>query len=390
MTVATLHVSIVITYYGVLPVLVVLGVTGSVASIWVLLQPSLKKVAVNRYFLVLAAYDMALSVFYIPIVVTATGCNFLDYGSALYFAHFGWTTACTFHALGTYVIVFLSLDRFVGVWFPTLFKRLQQPPFGFLHRMVAMVVVCVGVHLPFMVDATVECEGFDEEEIQLSDNSSCPNGSWVSSDGFENSFEERWHEVYRYFYNLMVRWLPYGLLAVFNFSLVMAVSLGKVRFPGAAATEVTKVDPATGALRSGNRRQARNSERVLVATVIAMTASYVVLTLPITIFLTAFAGTDTDRCSSPSPEETLRHVGNIFQLLEHVLHAVFLVLINPRFRRETLRLLGCRDSPGGEGDTTTPDDDLASATRPVSSASRSYSLVVKVRNSTVPPSCHKL
>uniref|UniRef100_A0A0P4WI41 G-protein coupled receptors family 1 profile domain-containing protein n=1 Tax=Scylla olivacea TaxID=85551 RepID=A0A0P4WI41_SCYOL len=338
----------------------------------------------------LAACDMALSVFYIPIVVTATGCNFLDYGSALYFAHFGWTTACTFHALGTYVIVFLSLDRFVGVWFPTLFKRLQQPPFGFLHRMVAMVVVCVGVHLPFMVDATVECEGFDEEEIQLSDNSSCPNGSWVSSDGFENSFNERWHEVYRYFYNLMVRWLPYGLLAVFNFSLVVAVSLGKVRFPGTAATEVTKVDPATGTLRSGNRRQARNSERVLVVTVIAMTASYVVLTLPITIFLTALAGADTDRCSSPSPEETLRHVGNIFQLLEHVLHAVFLVLINPRFRRETLRLLGCRDSSGGEGDTTTPDDDLASATRPVSSASRSYSLVVKVRNSTVPPSCHKL
>ena len=43
-----MHVSIVITYYGVLPVLVVLGVAGSVASMWVLLQPSLKKIAVNR------------------------------------------------------------------------------------------------------------------------------------------------------------------------------------------------------------------------------------------------------------------------------------------------------------------------------------------------------
>ena len=352
-----------------------------------------------RYFLVLAVYDLVLSIFYIPIVVTATGCRFRNYTSALYFAHFGWTTACTFHALGTYVIVFLSMDRFVGVWFPTWFKTLQQPPFGFWHRMAAVAVVCVGVHVPFMVDAAVECWESSNEDTGMfksisnqTSDTSCTNGSWVSIDGFEYSFDETWHTVYRYFYNMIVRWLPSGVLFVLNFSLVTAVILGKVKLPGEAGeaeNEKARAGTSMDTLRKGSRRMMRNSERILVVTVIAMTASYVLLTLPITIFLTALANTGTERCVTSSPEETLRHIGNILQLLEHVLHVFFLFLINPRFRRETLYLLRCRES-GADEDTNSPDDQLTSGNRPVSHANRYSSITVRVRDSNMPVSCQSL
>lgn len=384
---------ILITYHGILPMLVVLGVISSLISIWVLTRPSLKKTYVNRYFLVLAVYDLALNIFYIPIIVTATGCSIADYGSAWYFAHFGWTMACTFHALSTYVIVFLALDRFVGVWFPTWFKRLHAPPYGFWHRMAAVAVVCVGVHVPYMVDATVECCELDGQHMSRADlqcqsnDSSCSNGLWVSVDGYEYSFDETWHIVYRYFYMLIVRWLPSVLLLVFNISLVIAVCLGKVTFPGNSAKN--EADSGSGRetiMRKGSRRVTRNSERILVATVIAMTASYILLTLPITIFLTGLADTGTERCLYSSPEETVRHVGNVLQLLEHVIHIFFLFFINPRFKREMLYQLRCREFPGEEGDTTTPDDQPGSGNRPISNASRSY----RVRDSAVPLSCHPL
>ncbi|KAG0711113.1 putative G-protein coupled receptor [Chionoecetes opilio] len=374
-----LELSLRVVYRGVLPVVVALGVVTSLATIWVLAQPGLRKAAANRYFLALAASDLLLFLFYIPILVTACGCTFPDYGSAYYFSHFGWTLAASFHGMGTYTIVLLSLDRFVGVWFPTSFKRLQQPPFGFTQRMVAVIVLSVGVHVPIMAHGNVVCA--EDKNIKCYSNATtCDSGNWVSVDGYECNYDQLWHIAYRYFYNFIVRWLPYALMFVFNVSLVIAVSMGKVKFPRQAVMDHEQLDGA----RPGARQKKRNKEGILVATVIAMTASYVLFTLPITIFLTGFADTGTDRCKYYNPKEMLRHMGNTLQVVEHVLHIFFLVLINPRFRREMLSLVRCRGATTEEGDTTTPGDDRS---KPLNSASHS----AKAGDSNAePPSSHSV
>ncbi|KAG0717832.1 hypothetical protein GWK47_007926 [Chionoecetes opilio] len=72
----------------------------------------------GEYFLALAAFDLLLFLFYLPILVSACGCTFPNYGSAYYFTHFGWSLANSFHGMGTYTLVLLALDRFVGVCSP--------------------------------------------------------------------------------------------------------------------------------------------------------------------------------------------------------------------------------------------------------------------------------
>lgn len=328
----------------------------------------------------LSLADLLLSASYIIIAVTACGCVFKSYASAWFFAHFGWSITCTFHALGTYIVIFMSLDRFVGVWFPTWFKVLTEPPFDITKRLVLASVLCFGLHVLYMVDAEVQC---DNLTLPINATDNCPSDSYISNDGFQKSFDEQWHTVYRYFYNLMVRWLPCAILIVLNFGLVLGVVKGRVKFPRVKEEVERK---ATKAAPGMKRQLKRNKqENVLVATAIAMTASYVVLTMPITIFLTGYAAASDSRCKEPSPRETLRHVGNIAQILEHVLHGVFLFFINPCFRQEMLCLLQCKKSPRDESLSSEPP--LANGTRPLSSVSRSFSKVS--RDSIVPSQPYK-
>ncbi|XP_050689128.1 uncharacterized protein LOC126981726 [Eriocheir sinensis] len=359
-----------VTYQIILPILVVAGIVGSVVSILVLIQSNLKKAIGNRYFLALSCCDLCLSISYIIIAVTACGCDFEWYSSAWFFAHFGWSVTCTFHALGTYIVIFMSLDRFVGVWFPPTYKILTQPPYDITKRLVFAVVLCFGLHVPYMVDAEVLCVDPSVNKtmtyvVHAKDN--CTSDIYNTNDGFQKSFKEPWHEVYRYIYNLLVRWLPCALLIVLNFGLVLAVVIGRVKLPRSRDEVKAKVSK----LESRAKRQLKinKQEKVLVATAIAMTASYVVMTMPITIFLTGYAKSNDNRCTESSPAETLRHVGNIAQILEHVLHGVYLLLINPSFRQELLCLLQCKKSP--DDGHSSVDHSLSNGNRPLSRSFRS-------------------
>ncbi|XP_050716042.1 formyl peptide receptor-related sequence 6-like isoform X2 [Eriocheir sinensis] len=313
---------VVVTYQIILPMLVVVGVVANAMSIMVLNRPRLKNIIGNKYFLALSWCDLSYSISCIIIAATACGCVFESYASAWYYAHFGWSITRTFHALGNYIIIFMSLDRFVAVWFPVWFMTMTQPLFDITNRLVFATVLCFILHVPYMVDAAVvEKVNFCNnctEAVNEDNCTSVTSVTYISIDGFQKSFNQTWHEVFRYSYNQLFCWLPCALLIVLNFGLVLAVVTKRVKVP---------------------------REKMLVATAIVMTASYVVMTMPITIFLAGYAAANDNRCTESSPKETLRHIGNITQILEHVLHGVYLLLINPSFRQELICLLQCRRSP---------------------------------------------
>ena len=98
-----------------------------------------------------------------------------------------------------------------------------------------------------------------------------------------------------------------------------------------------------------SKEAGRSGERKLVIITIAITASYILFTFPIMIYITGYADTLPDRCSGNHPKEVLRGVGNALQLLEHVIHIGFLVGLNRRFRKELKILLGFQDSTGESG-----------------------------------------
>lgn len=124
-------------------------------------------------------------------------------------------------------------------------------------------------------------------------------------------------------YNTVVRWGPDLLLAIFNLSLVVAVWRGRVH------SQTSRV----------GQQEGRTWERALVLTMITMTTFYISLTLPITLVQTKYTAHIPDRCHTSYPQETLQQIGHCLQLLEHIIHPIFLACFNPTFRRELLLAL---------------------------------------------------
>lgn len=110
--------------------------------------------------------------------------------------------------------------------------------------------------------------------------------------------------------------MPGCLLVFFNASLVVGVVQGRVNVP------------------VGSQTPGKSGELKLVIITIAITATYILFTFPIMVYITGYAEALPDRCSGNHPKEVLRGVGNVLQLLEHVIHIAFLVGLNSRFRKE--------------------------------------------------------
>ncbi|KAG7156110.1 G-protein coupled receptor [Homarus americanus] len=335
-----------VVYRQVLPGLVLLGVLLNSLCVLVLTRPRVRSTQVSRYFLVLVVSDLLVCFFYIPIITTINGCTFSSYAETFYFAHFGWSLVVLSHSVGTYTILWLALDRFMAVWTPLLYTKVQKKPNFMLVRMVVTVVACIMIHLVYIVRGEVTCytntitwsnatwntsDGYGcsyqhYNPLVLADN--CANNDWVVSSGFQHDYSEYWHKVYRNFYSLMVMCLPSCFMAVFNIGLVVGVMEGRVRLPAATQGE------------------ARTNERALVTTMIAMTASYVLLILPITVYLISYAEHLLNRCHCDYTYELFRHLANCLQLLEHVIHIVFLTALNRKFRQELKIILEGKKEDG--------------------------------------------
>lgn len=273
----------------------------------------------RRYFLLLAISDLFVCFFYIPVATTITGCVFNSYTEAFYYAHFGWTFVGVSQAVGTYIIVWLALDRFMAVWMYQLYPRLQKKPNVLRNRMIVTGVTSFFSHLAYMIRAAVVCTGADD--------AACSDGEWDGITGYEYDFTEEWHKIYRVFFGLYVRWIPSVLMVVFNVGMIVAVVRGRVRHPKTQG------------------KAAGRSEKKLIFIMIAITASYILFTLPITLYIMVFAKKTENRCSGEHPQEVLRGVGNVFQLIEHIIHVLFLVVLNHGFRKEIKILLRLEEPP---------------------------------------------
>ncbi|KAK4290233.1 hypothetical protein Pmani_036854 [Petrolisthes manimaculis] len=305
----TLEVDVVhmVTYRRVLPFLVTLGLVTNLVALVVLCRPSLRHTKVNGYLIVLTVCDLLVCIFYIPVITTITGCVHYSYIDALYFAHFGWTLVGVFQTTGIYTILWLSLDRFMAVWMYDLYPRIQQKPHVIRNRMIITGICCVTIFVLYMIDATVVCVSKVDQDHE------CQHGHWISISGFQLSYSEQWHRVFRIIFSLCIRWIPSTLLLGFNAGLVVGVARGRLSFPSASHP---------------------NAERNLVTITICITFSYIFFSLPIVVYITAFASKLEDRCSGLHAKEILRAVGNCFQLLEHIVHVFFMAGLNSAFRKE--------------------------------------------------------
>lgn len=115
--------------YGIVaPIIIAVGLVGNVANLVVLSRPNLKSVT-YVYLMWLAITDLLCQVFIIPSLVNMTGANFGEdvksYSSAMYHAHVELALINGLMAASVFIVVALTVDRYVSISKPTKFKKIH-------------------------------------------------------------------------------------------------------------------------------------------------------------------------------------------------------------------------------------------------------------------------
>lgn len=115
--------------YGIVaPIIIAVGVVGNVANLAVLSRPNLKSVT-YVYLMWLAITDLLCQLFVIPSLVHLSGEDFDEvtenYSSVVYHAHVELALINGLMAASVFIVVALTVDRYVSISKPTKFKKIH-------------------------------------------------------------------------------------------------------------------------------------------------------------------------------------------------------------------------------------------------------------------------
>lgn len=253
---------------------------------------------------------------------------------AYYFAYAAWPTIAFIQSLSTYTLVWMAMDRFLGVCLPWAYRKTRMWPNFMWIRSLVTVMISVLLHVLMAIEGRV-----------IEKSTGCgyglPYGTRNVHHHFQEEEEHRLHIIghwYGVFQMFCVKWLPCSLLLVFNTGLVIAVMKGQFRLPDHAPDSVREAsNTVSDATNPTNSHVMNRREKNLVLTLIAMASSSILLKLPITIAL-SLSSTAYDCCNYDS-RSVLFDLANIFQLFEPVLNIFFFMALNSKFRMELKSIL---------------------------------------------------
>ncbi|XP_069195649.1 alpha-2B adrenergic receptor-like [Procambarus clarkii] len=188
-----------IAYSVVAPVIISFGILTNILNLVVLTRPSLRG-PTFRYLKWLAVANLLVCVVLLPFTLH-THDTPVPYPAALYFAHIEVPVGNALIASSVYIVVGLSIDRFVAVCYPRKYRNLHSHYVASVRISLSFVIAFI-MYVPMaFYKMVVPASGFPskfliEENLQV-----------VST---------RWFMVYEYLLEICVRFAPAILLAVLN------------------------------------------------------------------------------------------------------------------------------------------------------------------------------
>ncbi|XP_042237480.1 uncharacterized protein LOC121876452 isoform X2 [Homarus americanus] len=308
-----------VTYEVLLPMVIVTGVLITTIGLIILSKPKLRVRPVNKYYMLLLGTDVAVLLVSLSRVITVNGCRLYSYGVAFYFAHFFFSIFSMFQSFTLFIILWISYDRYLALW---NFKRFQevQSRRVFRIRLCFTIVVCVCSHLKHLLTGEVMCstDGAGGSEVlgnagvsvNYSDHQdskeflepTCENGSWILKDEVHNLDRNNPWEVLPWVARgLASLIIPIILVVVFNGGIV--AGLIQRRLNNSAATPRT-------------RGRAYSS----IYITLAISTTFFVCTMPITIYIVFYA--ETEDCRGTYSVEVFRAVANLLMVIRHLTHSL--------------------------------------------------------------------
>lgn len=199
-----------IAYNVVAPVIISFGILTNVLNLLVLTRPSLRG-PTFRYLKWLAVANLLVCVVLLPFTLHSHATP-VPYAAALYFAHIEVPVGNALIASSVYIVVGLSIDRFVAVCYPRKYRNLHS-------HYVASVRIALSFIIAFIMYIPM---AFYKVVVPVGGGG---GGAAGGGDGqaLKYVIEEnakvvstQWFMVYEYLLEICVRFAPAVLLAVLN------------------------------------------------------------------------------------------------------------------------------------------------------------------------------
>ncbi|CAL4127376.1 unnamed protein product, partial [Meganyctiphanes norvegica] len=132
-----------IRYHIVFPIFITLGILTNAFCIAVTRRKKLRALHSNAYIQVMAVLDIMSACAYLPFVFDNEFCLYKNYTQAFYFTRFGFIIVNCIRSSGTYILVFLTYDRFLAIWFPQTFQKVKTK--GVLKKRLIILLIWISV-----------------------------------------------------------------------------------------------------------------------------------------------------------------------------------------------------------------------------------------------------
>ncbi|CAL4163869.1 unnamed protein product, partial [Meganyctiphanes norvegica] len=246
------------------------------------------------YIQMMAILDLLSSFAYLPFVFDKELCLYSSYTYAFYFTHFGWMVADCLRTFSSYVLLFLSYDRFLGIWYPVRFKAIKQK--GLSRRMFIVGSLLVVSFIPVM------CIGHVTSQ---------PGEKWLGLAGIRLS-NKTWTPIYKPYLLLIACLLP--SMIIVGLSMALIIGIFKKRLFGSKGIK--------------RKRQFFQTLAVLVLNI-----TYVMCIIPYLAAVMTYK-IEKGKCFGNVKSETMLFVSHTFILLWSTVNIIIYFLVNKEFLKE--------------------------------------------------------
>ncbi|KAK8399505.1 hypothetical protein O3P69_003530 [Scylla paramamosain] len=188
-----------IAYSVVAPVIISFGILTNVLNLVVLSRPSLRG-PTFKYLMWLAVANLLVCVVLLPFTLHSHATP-VPYAAALYFAHIEVPVGNALIASSVYIVVGLSIDRFVAVCYPRTYRNLHSHYVASVRIAFSFIIAFI-IYIPMAFYKMVVPSGMSPDRFLIKENVQV-----VST---------RWFVVYEYLLEICVRFAPAVLLGVLN------------------------------------------------------------------------------------------------------------------------------------------------------------------------------
>ena len=293
-------------YHIIMPILVAMTLlTNTLALVVARRMNSKKFVHVNTYIKIMCIVEICYAMALIPTLMDTEFCTYKSFIFAFYQSYFVQPGAYYFRHISIYLLVNLSLDRFLAIWFHRSFEFIKR--FSIKRFVIFWIWISISI-VP---------------HILLGNISQLKSQEWLATRGYRN-LNHPWLKTYKAYVIISFVVLPSILLIFLSIGMIIGI----------------KKKVLNSKIRRNSIVESKNRHKTNTFAVLASNAFYVGCIIPFTLLIGIYK-VEEGGCYSNITQEKTKTVAFCFLMLWVIFNPMVFFIIHREYRKQ-LKAVFCQ------------------------------------------------